>query len=501
MLFKEKYGKKRKSHFSEIVQDVGLFRFADDSEFVFWVPPRKRSLFPSSSFNRRIVARKSGDNCSILLSIIGAKNLPEGESKIYPMKIASRSNEFEGYTTDSGIDKSLMSNSRSEGLGTLVSVKYKGREIYTVKVEGGQASNIPLDLSSMEEMIELLIFDVVENDVRHIGGFYEDEDSIFTERRFLGSVSFKIGSILSSTIGQIDGFVRCYSPDVIFGFKRSLGNSSNTDEENAGVASENDTGRLSIMGPQKRHVQTKSNLMLRIFATTEPKICVPKKGRAEIPSKETDHTLSRIRQWYQMHLNFGSLVAPETYCPILWPSDQFNWLVCRFLFEQNPPNGIDSVASCAHYVCLIPSLASWKAMKDVGREDDVVLTSQQCLDIQAGNCEERAVLLANYFLYLSQKNPDQFGADIFLVLGFGVPEGFVVSLPKSMYTIMSCLIVAKFTVLPNMHHDTLGNKRCMSCEDAELEVKSFFGMHRQESLMTYATTFRSKRYIAWFQRM
>mmetsp|Transcript_1447 Transcript_1447/g.3192 ORF Transcript_1447/g.3192 Transcript_1447/m.3192 type:complete len:87 (-) Transcript_1447:3869-4129(-) len=48
---------------------------------------------------------------------------------------------------------------------------------------------------------------------------------------------------------------------------------------------------------------------------------------------------------------------------------------------------------------------------------------------------------------------------------------------------------------------TLGNKRCMSCGDADLEVKSFSGMHRQESLMTYATTFRSKRYTAWFQRV
>ncbi len=417
------------------MQDVGLFRFADDSEFALWVPPRKRSLFPTSSSNRRIVARKSIDRRSILLSIFGAKNLPRERSKSNQTKTTSRFNEFEGHATDSGIGTPFLSSLCSEGLGTVVSVKFKGREIYTIKVEGGQASEIPLDVNSADEIIELLIFDVIENDVKHIGGFYEDEDPRFIERRFLGSVSFKIGSILSSSVGRIDGYLKCYSPDIILGYETSSGTSSNLDEESAHIDSENEARRLSFMGPQK---QAKSDLILRIFATTEPIACVPKKCRAEFPSKENDKTLSRIRHWHETNLNFGSLVAPETCCPVLWPDDQFNWLVCRFLLEQNPPNGIDSVARCAHYVSLIPSLKNWTAMKEMDREDEVVLTSQKCLNIQAGNCQERAVLLANYFLYLSQKNPDQFGADIFLVLGLGVPEGFVVSLRKCMYELIQC---------------------------------------------------------------
>ena len=178
----------------------------------------------------------------------------------------------------------------------------------------------------------------------------------------------------------------------------------------------------------ERRREARSNVMFRVFATSEPIILVPPTVHPVYPSNESEPLISRVKQWSRNYLNVNTLTFSENYCPILWPDIRgIVWLLTRFITEQTPPIGFDTLTSCAHYVSLIPFLDTWKALENTDRDNNVILTSQQFINILAGNHEEHAVLLTNFFLYLSEKSPVEYGADVFMVLGFGIPEGKTVS--------------------------------------------------------------------------
>ena len=55
---------------------------------------------------------------------------------------------------------------------------------------------------------------------------------------------------------------------------------------------------------------------------------------------------------------------------------------------------------------------------------DLFTTSQEFFDLGGGDYEEHAILLANYFSYIDQKQGKEFKS--FLVLGAGMPNGHMV---------------------------------------------------------------------------
>ena len=202
--------------------------------------------------------------------------------------------------------------------------------------------------------------------------------------------------------GSKDGLVPCHSPDVIVGYDKSK--------------SESD-----------QHQETSnSTTMLRIHATTQPLTIIPPRACLDFPSVESEKLLARVEKWSLLNNGYDNTVD---HCQVLWPDSRGNaHLVSRFLTEHHsPPHGFDSVASCAHYVSLLPLFRrrDWNALEE--RDERTVLTSQQCLNILAGTPQEHAILLANFFLYLSKKRPVDFAADIYLVIGFSIPEGKTVS--------------------------------------------------------------------------
>jgi coiled-coil and C2 domain-containing protein 2A len=93
------------------------------------------------------------------------------------------------------------------------------------------------------------------------------------------------------------------------------------------------------------------------------------------------------------------------------------------LEPQRPPPDFeideDSYQKCARFVSLIPFT------KDIGFFEDLpnmFTTSQEMIDLLAGDFEEHAVFLANYFNFIDRHlNKTQF--ESVLVLGQGVPEG------------------------------------------------------------------------------
>jgi coiled-coil and C2 domain-containing protein 2A len=120
-------------------------------------------------------------------------------------------------------------------------------------------------------------------------------------------------------------------------------------------------------------------------------------------------------------------MASNISCRILWPdTNGVSYIVSRFVTEQRPPHKFKTPESCAHYVSLIPSLTGWMSIEKMNIDRNSVLTSQQTIDILAGKTKEHAVLLANFFLHLTKRDGDN-SAEVYLVLGFAVPEGNTVS--------------------------------------------------------------------------
>ena len=89
--------------------------------------------------------------------------------------------------------------------------------------------------------------------------------------------------------------------------------------------------------------------------------------------------------------------------------------ICRFLTAQKPPPEIKSFTEAARYVSLIPFMEDWQLF--AGKED-MWSFSSQFLELCAGDWEEHAVLLRNYFAYLDSNRYENF-----LVFGHGLPEG------------------------------------------------------------------------------
>lgn len=419
--------RRRKHHFSEVIRDVGLFRFANEQEFELPFPPRKRNLFPASNVMRLpgSNARSQTHSSSLLLTILGGTNVPmklEGDNDvaygITPQQEMSKVDDDE-LNPDTN---ELFSSPRSDERGLLVKIRFRGN-VFQTKVANGRSMTpqwketicVPLcdmleessPILLQDEVVDMSLFDCSTVDLRHMGGYYEDEETKSAEFRYLGHVSLPLGVILRE--GTMMGHVLVDSPDCVVGFVKEscpTGISSGENEESQG---------------------TRSNTMLHLHATTEPLIIVPPRLRPEFPSKEDSGILSRVEQWSRHHLSHNWQDV-EDHCSVLWPDIRGNSvLVSRFLTEQAPPSGFDTLASVAHYVSLLPALDNfdWNALG--GRDNNTVATSQQFLDIMAGNREEHAILLTNFFLYLGKKRPTSFAADIFLAVGVAVPEGETVS--------------------------------------------------------------------------
>ncbi|ETK73497.1 hypothetical protein F441_19992 [Phytophthora nicotianae CJ01A1] len=101
----------------------------------------------------------------------------------------------------------------------------------------------------------------------------------------------------------------------------------------------------------------------------------------------------------------------------------------RFLRAQSPPVELQSASlpTLVRYVSLIPFLDDWLAFDG---DKDVWSTTQEFLNMGAGDHEEHAVLLANYFMWYERrhqrKNGEQKSSKTYLVLGHAVPEGNIV---------------------------------------------------------------------------
>ena len=459
--------------YEDIVHDESRIRAQAPQPDFSWIlsnviPPRKRSLYPSRPSTVQTKSKHLQEQSRMVVTVISATNTPHREetaiSNITPfltspptihrlssMNAPSSHRLIESQTIrrQQGLLNQSEITTNKGVLNPIVQFKFCGityetpfwQKIFEIPLPFDKESGCtPLKLKELEQSLEVAIFDRVEVDIGKGGGYYDDESTIFTERRFLGNLKVPLSAILYEEKQQ--GLYTLNVPDIVLGYAKRGGGASNES-----VPSKS-TGRTYQYGTETRtrtddvesqiknntamsnHVRRKKMTSLNMMLTMKPSIPLRDTPDITLPSNESSTMLEYAMDWMQRYTRNNPRGRKRRVSLLVNGSNRKQNLITRFLCPQIPPPECQaSLNQCAYYVSLIPFRNNWKALKSYAQHK-IWLTSKRVIDVIAADWNERAALLANYFMYMSHEGiVDPF--EVFLVVGFSVTEGNVVSVYMS----------------------------------------------------------------------
>jgi coiled-coil and C2 domain-containing protein 2A len=214
------------------------------------------------------------------------------------------------------------------------------------------------------------------------------------ERRWLGSFSVPFGSLYENS--RVEGVFRVDTPTTLLGY-HPAGTGSTVDMSVAQHA------RL-VAG---KDIAPKT--MLSVYLTLEPPL-PPPQPIIDRPTSAEDASfekpLAAFNKTWKGHPHAKGRCIQATAMDL---SGRMVF-VPRFITPLEPPPGLDSVHKVFRFVSMIPTIED-----AVTFGADIWSTSEQFLELLAGDEDEHAVLLTNYFVYLQK--------ECWLVIGKANPEG------------------------------------------------------------------------------